>query len=117
MRQRAQKLAEVFKEEVSRIIHERLRDPRIGFITITHVEISDDLRFAKIYYSILGTDKEKSETKEALNKGLGFIRRLLGQSIRLKFLPEIEFILDESGEYSINIQKILNRLEKEDVNK
>ena len=113
MKNRARKVAEVFKEEISRIIRDELRDPRIGFITITAVELTDDLRCAKIYYSILGSEKEKEETAKALESGLGFIRRLSGSSIKLRYLPEIKFILDESGEYSINIQNILNKIEQE----
>lgn len=115
MRQRAQKIAQVFKKEISQIIRDELHDPRIGFITITHVEITNDLRFARIYYSILGSDKDKQETANALKSGEGYIRRLLSQRVRLRFVPEIKFILDSSSEYSINIQKILDKiLEKRD---
>jgi len=113
MKERARKVAEVFKEEVSRIIRDELRDPRIGFVTITAVELTDDLRYAKIYYSILGSEKEKAKTAKALESGLGFIRRLIGARINLRYLPEIKFILDESGEYSMNIQNILNKIEQE----
>jgi len=113
MRQRAQKVAQLFKKEISQIIHEELRDPRIGFITITHVEITDDLRFAKIFYSILGTEKEKEETAKALKSGEGFIRKLIGQRVRLKFIPEIRFVFDSSAEQSINIQKILDKIAEE----
>ncbi len=113
MKPRAQKVAGVFKEEISRIIREELRDPRIGFITITDVELTDDLRFAKIYYSILGSAKDKEETAKALESGLGFMRRLIGRNIKLRYTPEIKFVLDESGEHSINIQEILNRIDQE----
>lgn len=112
MRQRAQKVAQLFKKEVSKIIHEELHDPRIGFITITHVEITDDLRFARIYYSILGSDNDRTEASKALKSSEGFIRRLIGQRIRLRFVPEIRFMLDSSAEYSIHIQKILDELKK-----
>ncbi|MCM8778562.1 MAG: 30S ribosome-binding factor RbfA [Candidatus Omnitrophica bacterium] len=110
MKQRAQKVAQVFKKEVSQIIHHELHDPGIGFITITGVEITDDLRFAKIYYSILGSEKEKEETAKALKRSEGFIRKLLGQRVRLRFVPEIRFVSDSSGEYSIHIQEILNKI-------
>ncbi|MCM8784062.1 MAG: 30S ribosome-binding factor RbfA [Candidatus Omnitrophica bacterium] len=113
MRQRAQKVAQVFKKEVSKIIYEELHDPRIGFITITHVEITDDLRFVKIYYSILGTEKEKEETTKALKSSEGFIRGLIGQRIRLRFVPEIKFLFDSSAEYSMHIQDILDKIKEE----
>lgn len=113
MKNRTKRVAQVFKEEISRIIREELRDPGLGFITITHVELTDDLRFAKIYYSILGETKEKQESKRALERAQGFIRKLIGQEIKLRYLPQIKFILDESSLHSINIQKILNKIERE----
>ncbi len=113
MSNRPERVAEYLKEEVSRIVCEELRDPRIGFVTILRVDITKDLRFAKIYYSILGSDKEKKETAEALRSGLGFIRRLISQSIKLRYLPEIRFVLDESAQYGIEIQKILDKINKE----
>ncbi|MCM8765460.1 MAG: 30S ribosome-binding factor RbfA [Candidatus Omnitrophica bacterium] len=113
MKQRAQKVAQAFKKEVSQIVHNELRDPGLGFITITHVEMTDDLRFARIYYSILGSEKDKEETAQALRRGERFIRKLLAQRIRLRFVPEIRFIPDSSGEYSIHIQEILDKIEGE----
>jgi ribosome-binding factor A len=117
MSQRTERVAAVFKEEISRIIREELRDPRLGFITITHVELTLDLRLAKVYYSVLGSDKEKKETARALGSGSGFIRSLLGQGIKLRYLPELKFILDETAEYSINIQKILDKINAESAKK
>ncbi|MDD5044768.1 MAG: 30S ribosome-binding factor RbfA, partial [Candidatus Omnitrophica bacterium] len=72
---RAERVSQMLKEEVSNIMHNDLKDPRIGFITVTRVELTDDLRYAKIYFSILGTDIEQENTKKAVNNSLGFIRR------------------------------------------
>ena len=116
MSNRPERVAEHLKEEISRIIREELRDPRIGFITILRVDITKDLRFAKIYYSILGTDKDKKGTADALKSGSGFIRRLIGETIKLRYLPEIRFVLDESAQYGIEIQKILDKINAEPKN-
>src|SRR3989338_1361274 len=105
---RHQKVAQAIKEEVSIIVHDELKDPRIGFITITEVELTQDKRYAKIFYSVLGSDLEYKKTKEALDSALGFIRRLIAQRIRLRFAPEIVFKEDRSSEYSFKIQEVLD---------
>ncbi|MFH1777596.1 MAG: 30S ribosome-binding factor RbfA [Candidatus Omnitrophota bacterium] len=109
---RVLKVAEAIKVEVSDIIQRHLKDPRVGFVTITHVELTADLRFARIYFSVYGDDKEKSETTDGIKSSLRFIRRELGHRLRLKFVPEIVFKLDESVEHSIRIQEVINQINK-----
>jgi len=111
---RHQKVAQAIKEEVSIIVHDELKDPRIGFITITEVELTQDKRYAKIFYSVLGSDLEYKKTKEALDSALGFIRRLIAQRIRLRFAPEIVFKEDRSSEYSFKIQEVLDEIKQLD---
>lgn len=111
---RIDRVAGAIKREVSLIIHDELKDPRLGFITITRVELSADLRFAKIFYSVLGKEEEHKKTKEALDSGLGFIRRLIAQRINLRFAPEIVFKEDRSVEYSVRIEEVLNELKEQD---
>ncbi|MBM3246698.1 MAG: 30S ribosome-binding factor RbfA, partial [Candidatus Omnitrophica bacterium] len=82
---RCEKVAEAIKKEVSLIIHDELKDPRLGFITITRVEVTADLRQAKIFFSVLGKDEDYKKSKDALDSALGFIRRLIGQRISLRF--------------------------------
>jgi len=110
---RAEKVTQAIKKEISQIIHGELKDPRLGFITIMRVELTEDLRCARIYFSVLGDDLHIKETKEGLVSAQGYIRKLIGQRIKLRFVPEIVFKLDKSVEYSIHIQKELDRL-KED---
>jgi len=107
---RCEKVAEAIKKEVSLIIHDELKDPRLGFITITRVEVTADLRQAKIFFSVLGKDEDYKKSKDALDSALGFIRRLIGQRISLRFVPEIMFREDRSSEYSIRIQKVLDEI-------
>lgn len=107
---RYEKVAESLKKEISYIIRDELRDPRLGFITITHVELTQDMRYAKVFFSVLGKDEDYKKTKEALDSALGFIRRLVAQRINLRFAPEIAFKEDRSCEYSIKIQEILDQI-------
>jgi ribosome-binding factor A len=107
---RSNKVAEAIKKEVSLIIHDELKDPRLGFVTITDVELTQDLREAKIFFSVLGKEEEHKKTKLALDSALGFIRRLIGQRIRLRFVPEITFKEDRSSEYGARIEELLNQI-------
>ena len=81
---RQDKVAEAIRQEASVIIHDKLKDPRLGFVTITNVEIAHDLRFAKIFFSVLGNDEAYKKTKQALDSSLGFVRKLLSQRLNLR---------------------------------
>jgi ribosome-binding factor A len=111
---RHEKVSGALKREVSRIIHDELKDPRIGFTTVTRVEMSKDLRFTKIYYSVLGNLEEKKKTAQALDSANSFIRRMLAERLNLKFAPEFVFKEDNSCEYSIRIQEELEKLKQND---
>jgi len=114
---RQERVSQAIKREVSVIIHDQIKDPRIGFVTITNVELAQDLRFAKIFFSVLGTDDDYKRTKAALDSSLGFIRKLIAQRLKLRFAPEIMFKEDKSGEYSAKIEKILNEIKEQDESK
>lgn len=93
---RPERLAEAIKKEVSELLREELKDPRIGFVSITSVEVSKDLRYANIFASVFGDPAEQKTTIEALQKAHGFFRSELSRRIRLRYTPEITFKLDES---------------------
>ena len=114
---RQERVAEAIKKEVSLIIHDELNDPRLGFVTITGAEVSQDLRHAKITFSVLGKDEEHKKTQAALDSALGFIRRLLAQRVKLMFAPEIIFREDRSTEYSVRIEEVLNEIKEQDESK
>jgi ribosome-binding factor A len=105
---RRERVREAIKEEVSSIIHDKLKDPCIGFATVTRVELSPDLKYAKIYVSVLG--KDKAETFVALERAKGYVRRLLAQRLKMRFIPELLFKEDNSIEYSIYISKKIDEL-------
>ena len=110
---RIEKLQELIKQEVSKMLLYDIKDPRIGFVTVTEVEMTGDLREAKIFVSIMGNDEQIKHTMEGLQSALRFVRREIGKRIRLRFTPEISFAPDKSLDYSEHIQKILLQIEKE----
>ena len=114
---RIEKLQELIKQEVGKMLLYDIKDPRIGFVTVTDVEMTGDLRAAKIFVSIMGNEEKVKESMEGLQSALGFIRREIGKRIKIRFTPEISFALDTSLDYSEHIQKILLNIEKEGADK
>ena len=112
--ERVQRVAEEIKKEIGRIVHDQLSDPRIGFVTITKVDLSRDCRFAKVYFSLLGSKKQLRDTQVGLARSKGFIRKLLAQRVKLRYTPEIVFKLDEGIEYSIHISEVIEKLKEKD---
>lgn len=105
---RTDRISVEIQKAVSEIINNELKDPRIqGLISVTKVDVSKDLRYAKIFLSVYGDEETKQNILEALTHAEGFIKRELANRVRLKFLPKLNFKLDESIEYSIHISKIL----------
>lgn len=109
---RVGRVGEQIKKELSQILQAELKDPRIGFVTVTGVEISNDLSQAKVYLSVLGSDEQKEETLHALSKGQGFIRSELGRRVRLRHTPELVFKFDTSIEYGSRIEELLQNLNR-----
>jgi ribosome-binding factor A len=110
---RPQRMALQIQQEISWILSRDLKDRRIGFVTITGVQMSPDLRHAKIYVSAMGSDVEKRKSLEALNHAAGWIRHELGQRMRMKFLPEIVFRTDTSQEYGEHIDRLLDKIRED----
>lgn len=108
---RIEKLQELIKQEVSKMLIYDIKDPRIGFVTVTDVEMTGDLREAKIFVSIMGNEDKIAESMQGLKSALGFIRREIGKRIKLRFTPEISIAPDKSLDYSEHIEKILRRIE------
>lgn len=113
---RAHRVGEQMKKELGDIIGRKIKDPRIGFVTVTDVQVTGDLQQAKVYISVLGDDKTKEDTLKGLAKAKGFIRSEIGQRIRLRKTPEIVFEFDESIDYGNRIESILHELNKEKEN-
>jgi ribosome-binding factor A len=105
MRRVNELLREVIAEEVA-----RLKDPGLGFVTITGVETSPDLRAARVFYSVLGDDVQKSSTAAALGRANSRIRTATGRQVRLKYLPELHFVLDEAVERGVRMEQLLREI-------
>lgn len=110
---RANRVAVQMQKELGDILTRKIKDPRVGFVTITDVEVTGDLQQAKVFISVLGDDKEKQESLLGLAKANGFIRAEIGQRIRLRKTPEITFEIDEAFEYGNRIDTLLRDLNKE----
>ena len=108
---RIEKLQELIKQETGKMLLNDIKDPRIGFVTVTDVEMTGDLREAKIFVSVMGDAQQVKNSLEGLNSALGFVRREIGKRIRLRFTPEISFALDTSLDYGDHIQKLLLQVE------
>jgi ribosome-binding factor A len=106
---RIAKLQSLLLREVSEIIQRQLKDPRMGFVSVTKVELSQDLLSAKIHVSVLGGETDKKVTMKTLEHARGFIQREAGRALRIHSLPKISFHLDESIEKAIEICKIIDR--------
>lgn len=109
---RSERVADLIRKEISQMLLDSIKDPRIGFVTITRVEVSDDCKMARIYFSVAGTVAERESSIKGLESAKRFVRRELGKRVRLKYIPEIIFMFDSSVEYSIHISEIIEQIKK-----
>ena len=110
---RTDRISEEIKKELSSVIRE-LKDPRIPMMTsVVNVSVTNDLRYANAYISIMGTDEEKKAAIKGLSAAAGFIRREIGSRIKLRYVPEFSFEIDSTIEYGAHINKLLNDISKE----
>lgn len=111
---RVSRVGEQIKKELSQILQMELKDPRVGFVTVTGVEVTNDLSQARVYISVMGDDARKEETLRALDKAQGFLRSELGRRIRLRQIPELLFKFDTSIEYGSRIEQLLQEINREE---
>jgi ribosome-binding factor A len=107
---RSERVAEEIRKEAATMLFGEIHDPRIGFVTITKVQVSKDLRHAKVYFSIVGSDEEKEKTIEGLQSSSGYMRREIGKRLKLRYFPELTFKYDDSLEYASRIEKIIKEI-------
>ncbi|HOM01216.1 MAG TPA: 30S ribosome-binding factor RbfA [Acetivibrio sp.] len=113
--ERIERISEEIKREMSGIIQNELKDPRLPkLISITHVNVTKDLRYAKAYVSVLGSEEEKANALEGLKSAAGFIRREIGRRVQIRYTPEIHFELDNSIEQGAYITKLINETSAQD---
>jgi ribosome-binding factor A len=110
---RQRQVAELLHQEISLLIQRQVRDPRLGFVTVTDVEVTPDLRLAHIYVSVMGGDDEAQQALAGLKSAAGFFRHELGSALSLRFVPELSFRLDRSLEQGLRIDQLLDSLPAE----
>jgi len=110
---RSEKVADLIQKEISQMLVKSIKDPRIGFVTITRVTVSEDCRFAKVYFSVAGTPAERESSMKGLDSAKGYVRKELGRRIRLRYTPEIMFQFDPSIEYAIHMEELIQSLHQE----
>lgn len=113
MSRRSLQVGELLREELTDIIRREVNDPRLGFWSIVRVEVSPDIRTARVHISVLGTDEERTNTLEALDSANGFIRHHLKPRLRMRHIPELEFVEDRSMEHADQIGRALRQLQDE----
>lgn len=111
---RIKRVETLIKHEISNILLHEISDPRMGFVTITKVEVSKDIKFAKVYYSVFGTEDQIKKTGEGLRSATGYIKKIIGQRLELRFTPQIIFLLDDSVSKSMKMDRLLEDLKKEE---
>lgn len=111
---RANRVGEQMKKELSDIIGRKLKDPRIGFVTVTGVEVTGDLQQAKVFITVLGDSRKREDTLNGLEKAKGFIRSEVGHRIRLRKTPELFFEIDESIDYGNKIETLLKEIHQDE---
>ncbi|TAH59561.1 MAG: 30S ribosome-binding factor RbfA [Gottschalkiaceae bacterium] len=113
--QRLNRISEQVKKEISSIIMNDIKDPRVSSMcTVISAEVTPDLKFAKVYVSILGNEEEKKNSLKGLKNASGFIRKKLGEYMKLRNIPEIHFEIDESIEHGARINQLLNQIKREE---
>lgn len=115
MFKRCEKVAEAIHEEISSLLVKGVKDPRVGFVTVTGVKVTDDLHLATIYFSAFGTDEQKKDTEAGLNSAKGYLRREMGKALRMRYVPDIIFRYDSSIDYGSRIEGILKQIHETEV--
>jgi ribosome-binding factor A len=114
MTTRQERVKEFLKIEISDIIRREIKDPRFGFVTITDVEVSKDLRHAKIYISVLGDEKAKEESLAVLRHAAGFIRSEFGHRASMKVIPQLTFEFDTAAEHGARMFELLQQVKRDE---
>ncbi len=111
---RTDRVGEEFREILAEEIP-KLKDPRVGFVTVTGVDVAPDLKRALVYYTVLGEESERKATRAALRSASGHLRRVIGREVRLKFLPELDFREDQSLTSADRVEELLRKIKEGDA--
>ena len=112
---RVERIQEQVREEVSQMLATEVRDPGVGLVTVTRAKVTGDLSLARVYWTIIGDDKERKKTAQALERASGFVRHLLAERLSLRRVPELKFIFDESVAAQDRIEQIIQEIHAEEA--
>ena len=112
---RTVRVGDQIRQEIADLLAREVHDPGIGFLTVTHVKVTPDLQQARVYYTTMGDEKVRRESRRALDRAAPFLRRQLGRRLRLRRVPELQFFFDESIERQDRIERILQEIQAERV--
>lgn len=111
---RQRRVQEMLVQEISDIVRREMKDPRIGFVTLTEAEVSPDLRHARVFFSVLGDAEQQENTGKALNRAAGFIRGEFARRAQMRYVPQIRFEYDPSAIRALRISKLLDEVREDD---
>jgi len=109
---RQERVAPLVREEISTVVIYKMEDPRVKNITITRVKMTKDLKTARVYFSMMGTDKEVEDARKALTGAKGRFKKAIGENLELRYTPELEFFFDQNIEHADRIERILNEIKE-----
>ena len=109
---RIDRIGHLIQMELSQLILHRVKDPRLGFVTITHVSVTPDLKSACVFFSVLGDAKARKDSQTALEKATGFLQKEIGVALQLRYTPRLKFKLDDSLDRGMEIDKVLRNIQK-----
>jgi ribosome-binding factor A len=111
---RTERVASLLKMELGTLILERIKDPRLGFVTVMHVKITPDLKSAVVFVSIMGDKKKKEESLKVLGRAAGFLQHEVGLAIQMRYTPKLQFELDDSLDKDFEIGQVIRKIEEKD---
>lgn len=111
---RTERVASLLKMELSNLILERIKDPRMGFVTVTHAKITPDLKSAVVFVSIMGDKKKKEESIKVLERAAGFLQHEVGVALQMRYTPKLQFELDDSLDKDFEIGQVIRKIEEKD---
>jgi ribosome-binding factor A len=114
---RIRRVADQIKNEMAWLIDHKLKDPQLGFVTLTRVKLTSDLKLASVYFSVFGKNVDHKKSGEILNRASHFLRKELAEKIEMRFIPELRFFYDDSLEYAERIQNLFKKIHENDDNR
>ena len=112
---RLDRVNHLIQMELGQLILHRVKNPRLGFVTVTHVSVAPDLRSARVFYSVLGDEKARRDSQLALEKATGFLQREIGSVLEMRFTPKLKFAFDDSLDRGLEIDRVLRDIHKKDT--